>query len=259
MNTNKQPLIFVTNDDSISAPGIHRLVECLPQEALIYVVAPREPHSGQSSAITVKDPLRITEHPEYSASNIKVFSVNGTPVDCVKIAAHTILPGVPDLGVAGINHGSNAGNSIIYSGTMGAVLEMCELGYNAAGFSLLDHSLKADFSASMPYVKQIVDALLETRLPERVCLNVNFPRTGEIKGAKVVAAAKSHWTDEYEEYTDPHGRKFYMLTGDLINEEPENEGTDLYWLSRGYASIVPVTPDQTRVDVIPRVKGQLNC
>lgn len=248
-------IILVTNDDGIHARGIHVLASCLPADVDIYLVAPEYPHSGQSSAITVKDPLRITPHPEYSTASIKAFSVNGTPVDCVKLALHTILPSTPQMIVAGINHGSNAGTSVIYSGTMGAVFEGCMQDIPSVGFSLLDHSASADFSRCLPYVKDISAKVLDKGLPHNVCLNVNFPRDVEIKGAKVVASAQSHWTDEYEEYTDPHGKKFYLLTGDLLNEEPDNEGTDLYWLDRNYCTIVPVTPDQNKVDAIPAVKG----
>ena len=251
--------ILVVNDDGIQAPGIHRLAACLPPEADIYVVAPDEPHSGQSSAITVKNALRITSHPEYSDGHIKAFSVNGTPVDCVKVAAHAILPQKPVMAVAGINHGSNAGCSVIYSGTMGAVMETCMLGIPSVGFSLLDHSLNADFTPCLQYVKSISRAVFEHGLPDKVCLNVNFPKVPLIKGVKVVGAAKSHWTDEYDEYTDPHGHKFYMLTGELINEEPENHGTDLYWLDRDYATVVPATPEQTRFDMVTLLKPLLEC
>lgn len=250
-----KPIIFVTNDDGIYAPGIHNLVACLPDEALIYVVAPEAQHSGQSSAITVKDPLRITPHEEYTNDRVKVFSVNGTPVDCVKIAMHALLPGKPAMAVSGINHGSNAGCSVIYSGTMGATFEACMLGIPAVGFSLLDHSLKADFTACMPYIRDINSAVLEKGLPDGVCLNINFPKSQRLDGIKVVGAARSHWTDEYEEYVDPSGKKFYMLTGTLINEEPDNHGTDLYWLDRNYGTIVPVTPEQTQFDAIPIIKG----
>lgn len=253
------PIILVINDDGIRAPGIHQLAHCLPDEATIYVVAPDDPHSGQSSAITVKNALRITEHPEYSTDRIKAYSVNGTPVDCVKVAAHAILPGRPVMAVAGINHGSNAGCSVIYSGTMGAVMETCMLGIPSVGFSLLDHSLNADFAPCLEHVKAISKAVYENGLPKKVCLNVNFPKTGVIKGMKVVGAAQSHWTDEYEEYVDPHGKKFYMLTGELINEEPENPGTDLYWLERDYGTIVPATPEQTRFDVVDLLKPLLEC
>lgn len=247
-------LILVTNDDGIYAPGIHHLASCMPENADIYIVAPESPHSGQSSAITVKNPLRITEHKEFEKGRIKAFSINGTPVDCVKLAIHTILPGNPDLCVAGINHGSNAGNSIIYSGTLGAALETTTLGVQSIGFSLLDHSMDADFSECLPYVKQITENVLSKGLPPRVCLNVNFPANCKINGVKVVSAAKSHWTDEYKEYVDPSGHKFYLLTGDLVNEEPENPGTDLYWLERQYGSIVPATPDQSATWEIPTIR-----
>lgn len=252
----RNPLILVTNDDGIFAPGLHRLVECLPSDAIVYIVAPDAPHSGQSSAITVNTPLTITPHADFSSDRCNAFSVNGTPVDCVKLAMHTILPTTPDIIVSGINHGSNAGSSIIYSGTMGAILEACSLGLPAAGFSLLDHSMQADFTPALPYITHIIATVLHSGLPHRVCLNVNFPK-GNIHGIKTVAAAKSHWTDEYALYTDPHGRRFYFLTGDLINEEPENPGTDLYWLEKGYASVVPATPDQTRFDTIPVIAETL--
>ena len=255
---NKSPLILITNDDGITAPGIHRLAECMPEGSKIYMVAPEAPHSGQSSAITVKEALRITRREEYCQENIEAFSVNGTPVDCVKLAMHTILPSTPDIAVAGINHGSNAGNSIIYSGTLGSVLETCTLGIPSIGFSLLNHSMKADFSPCMPFVRLITRRVLEKGLPPRVCLNVNFPKTQDLKGFKIVSAAKSHWTDEYVEYIDPQGHKFYMLTGELINDEPENPGTDLYWLEKGYGSVVPATPDQTQVDAIPEIMKLLD-
>lgn len=250
-----KPVILVTNDDGITAPGIHHLTASLPVNADIYIVAPDAPHSGQSSAITVRDPLRITEHPEYNGSNVHAFSVNGSPVDCVKLALHAIVPAKPVMLVAGINHGSNAGTSVIYSGTMGAVFEGCMQGIPSVGFSLLDHSWQADFSQCLPFVKDISARVLEKGLPSRVCLNINFPRNVKIEGMKVVAASESYWTDEYKEYTDPHGKKFYMLTGDLINMEPDNPGTDLYWLERNYGTIVPATPDQNKVDAIPHVKA----
>lgn len=119
-------LILITNDDSIEAPGLHFLVDCVKDLGEVYVVAPAVPHSGQSSAFTVNAPLRIKEHEGYHGA--RVFSVNGTPVDCVKLSMHHILPRKPDLLLSGVNHGSNAGNSVIYSGTMGAAFEACMQG-----------------------------------------------------------------------------------------------------------------------------------
>lgn len=238
-----KPLILVSNDDGIDAPGLRILIDCIAYFGDVYTVAPDLGQSGQSSAITVNSPLRITQHPDYNVS--KMYSVSGTPVDCVKLALHSVLPRIPDIMVCGVNHGSNAGNSIIYSGTMGAVMEACMNHIPSVGFSLLHHSWKADFSECVPFIKSITGSILENKLPDGVCLNVNFPARVKIEGLKVVKAAKSRWSEEYQEFIDPHGKPFYWLTGRQINEEPENKNTDLYWLEHNYATVVPAHADQS--------------
>ena len=250
MEQNK-PLILITNDDGINARGVHYLADAVKEMGDVYIVAPDAAQSGQSSAMSMKTPLRITQYPE--RDGIKIFSVNGTPVDCVKLALHTIVPRTPDLLLSGINHGSNAGNNIIYSGTMGAVLETCMLGIPSIGYSYLSHSPEADFTHTLQYVQSITRNVIEKGLPKDVCLNVNFPK-GEIKGAKVVRAARGYWTEEYADYLDPQGKPFYLLTGNFKNAEPEAEDTDYYWLDRGYASIVPARPDQSAFDAIDVVE-----
>ena len=250
MEQNK-PLILITNDDGINARGVFYLAEAVKEMGEVYIVAPDAAQSGQSSAMSMKTPLRITEYPE--RDGIKVYSVNGTPVDCVKLALHTIVPRRPDLLLSGINHGSNAGNNIIYSGTMGAVLETCMLGIPSIGYSYLSHSPEADFTNTLPFLKAITQRVIEQGLPADICLNVNFPK-GEIKGAKVVRAARGYWTEEYANYVDPQGKPFYLLTGNFKNAEPEAEDTDYYWLDRGYASIVPASPDQSAMYVIEEFK-----
>ena len=250
MEQNK-PLILITNDDGINARGVHYLADAVKEMGEVYIVAPDAAQSGQSSAMSMKTPLRITQYPE--RDGIKVYSVNGTPVDCVKLALHTIVPRRPDLLLSGINHGSNAGNNIIYSGTMGAVLETCMLGIPSIGYSYLSHSPEADFTNTLPFLKSITQRVIEQGLPTDICLNVNFPK-GEIKGAKVVRAARGYWTEEYANYVDPQGKPFYLLTGNFKNAEPEVEDTDYYWLDRGYASIVPARPDQSAMDVIEEFK-----
>lgn len=251
-----KPLILITNDDSISAKGLRYLVDCVADMADIYVVAPDQPHSGQSSAFTVNAPLHIKEHEDYNGA--KMRSVTGTPVDCVKLAMHHIVPRRPDLLLSGVNHGSNAGNSVIYSGTMGAAFEGCMLGIPSIGYSLLHHSLKADFTECTPHIIDITRRVLAEGLPEGVCLNVNFPAKVKIEGMKVVRAAKSHWTEEYQEYLDPHGKPFFWLTGRIINEEQGNPDTDLYWLDRNYGTVVPVRADQNATDAIPAVASLLS-
>lgn len=242
----EKPLILISNDDGIEAPGIHRLVETVAHLGDIVVCAPDSARSGQSSAMTVDAPLRIKEHQSYMGA--KMYSVNGTPVDCVKLALHTLVPRHPSLMLSGINHGSNAGNSVIYSGTMGAAFEACFADIPAIGFSLLHHSWKAEFGQCLPFVKEIAEKILVSGLPKGICLNVNFPAHVEIKGLKTVRAAISRWTEEYADMTDPHGRPFYWLTGRQINEEPDADDTDLYWLARHYATVVACRADQSAPD-----------
>lgn len=251
----ERPLILISNDDSIDAKGIRFLVDCVKDLGDVYVVAPDEPRSGQSSAISVNTAMRVTSHPDYNGA--KMFSVNGTPVDCVKLSMHHVLPRRPDIMLAGVNHGSNAGNSVIYSGTMGAVMEAAMVGVPAVGYSLLSHSDDADFSECAPYIEKITSSVLRGGLPEGVCLNVNFPADVAIKGMKIVRSAKSHWTEEYKEYLDPHGHPFYWLTGSLVNEEPESDETDLFWLDKEYATVVPTAVDQNATDAAATVKELL--
>lgn len=248
----RRPLILVTNDDGIDAPGIHELIQCVAVFGDVVAVAPDGPRSGQSSAISVNKVLTMTEHPDFNGA--KMYSVEGTPVDCVKLALHVLADRKPDLLLAGINHGSNSGNNVIYSGTMGAVMEGCMVGIPSIGYSYHSHDEKAVLDACRHVVDHITRKVLECGLPEGICLNVNIPECGECKGIKVVRAARGYWTEEYVDYTDPHGRPFYWLTGHFHNEEPDNPETDLYWTDRGYASVVPVRPDQSAVDLV----GQIN-
>lgn len=251
LRDNCKPLILISNDDGVYTKGLHHLVDCVKDMGEVVVVAPDAPRSGQSSAITVGSPLRITRHPDYNGAQI--YSVNGTPVDCVKLALNTIVPRRPDLLLSGINHGSNSGNSIIYSGTMGAVLETSMLNIPSIGYSLLHHSLQADFSETTPFIKSITAKVLACGLPREVCLNVNFPAKVKIEGLKVVKAARGHWTEEYREYEDPNGKPFYILTGKYVPDNPDDDTTDVYWLDRNYATVVPARADQTAADAIKTV------
>lgn len=248
MDTNRK-LILVTNDDGFDAKGLKCLAQCASAYGDVVIVAPSRPQSGMSSAITVGAPLRITEHDD--TADCRVFSVSGTPVDCVKLAMHTILPRRPDLLLSGINHGSNSGTAITYSGTMGAVMEGCMNGIPSIGFSLLHHSLKADFSLSIDLVAEIVGKAISHPLPQWAALNVNIPALVKPLGVRVCRAAKGHWSEEYVRYLDPQANPFYWLTGRFVNMEPDATDTDEYWLGKNYVSVVPVTPDQTLDAAIP--------
>ncbi len=251
-----RPLILITNDDSIDAPGLKRLIDVARPLGEVVAIAPSEPRSGQSSAITVNSPMRIVPAEEYNG--VTIYTVNGTPVDCVKLGMHAVMSRKPDLILSGINHGSNSGNNIIYSGTMGAVLEGCMLGIPSVGFSLLHHSLKADFTYATPFVDEITRRVIDRGLPDGICLNVNIPSRCKPEGVKVVRAAHGHWTEEYARYEDPHGKPFYWLTGRFVNAEPGNPETDEYWLDRKFVTVVPARPDQSALDAISSVESLLD-
>lgn len=133
---------------------------------------------------------------------------------------------------------------------MGAVLEGCMQHIPSVGFSLLHHSMRADFSLSTSFVKGIAANVLEKGLPDGVCLNVNIPAKVEPAGVRVCRAARGRWSEEYKRYIDPTGNPFYWLTGHFTNEEPDATDTDEYWLLRRHISVVPVSPDMSYTNAI---------
>lgn len=253
-----KPLILISNDDGIMAAGVHCLIDFLATsvDAELAVVCPDSPCSGKSASITCDSALKISRLDNYRGA--RMWSVSGTPVDCVKLACHEILRGRKiDLMLAGINHGSNSAVSVTYSGTMGTVIESCIRGLPAVGFSLLDHSLTADFNGCRGIVTSVARTVLEAGLPKGVCLNVNIPAKCKPKGLKTVCGARGYWSEEYKKYLDPHGRPFYWLTGSFHNLEPDNPETDEYWLNRGWATAVPVRIDMTAKECVAPLKALL--
>lgn len=239
-----RPLILVTNDDGIESAGVHRLVDYLADMADMVVVCPDGPRSGQSMALTVNAALRIKPLEPYMGA--VMYATNGTPVDCVKLAWHTVLDRKPDLVVSGINHGSNAAINVVYSGTMGAAFEGCAFGIPSIGFSLTDHSPDADFEPCRPFVRELVSRVLKRGLPEGVCLNVNIPDSAEPPTEmRLARACRGNWSDEYKRYTDPAGRPFFMLSGRFESQEPEATDTDEWMLAHGIVSVVPTMLDRT--------------
>ena len=241
----KKPLILVTNDDGIAAPGIRTLIEVMSDLGEVIVVAPDSPQSGMGHAITINSTLHLEKvvidegkQPEYSCS--------GTPADCVKLAVNEILDRKPDLCVSGINHGSNSSINVIYSGTMSAALEAGIEGIPAIGFSLLDYNYNANFEASKSYVKQIAQNVLNNGIPKNVVLNVNIPnlKKSEIKGVKICRQAKANWEEEFDKRKTPQGKDYYWLTGKFVNLD-NGEDTDEWALDNGYVSVVPVQFDLT--------------
>ena len=246
----KKPVILVTNDDGITAPGLRALVEVMQTLGEVVVVAPDSPQSGMGHAITVAHPLRLDKVEIHGES--LGYQCSGTPVDCVKLAVNQILHRKPDLCVSGINHGSNASINVIYSGTMSAAMEGAIEGIPSIGFSLKNYSLDANFSASKKYAKVIAENVLKHGLPNGTLLNVNIPSISEskIKGVKVCRQAIAKWEEKFDERTDPNKRKYYWLTGQFINPD-KGEDTDEWALANGYVSVVPVQFDFTAHHAIP--------
>src|ERR1043165_4287847 len=213
----EKPVILITNDDGVSAPGIRNLVESVKDLGKIIVVAPDKPQSGMGHAITIGSPLRL--HPVNFFEGIEAYQCTGTPVDCVKLAVDKVLHRKPDLCLSGINHGANHSINVIYSGTMSAAVEAAIESIPSVGFSLLDYALEADFSAARKYARIIVEQMLKTPPDKHCVLNVNFPiaTPEEIKGVKICRQAYAKYEEDFIERLDPHGRKNYWLTGDFEN------------------------------------------
>ncbi len=241
-----RPAILVTNDDGYDAGGIKALVESLRGLGRIIVCAPDSPRSGYSASFTCMRPINLLSLSD--DGEVAVFACNGTPVDCVKIALHRLFHvRKPDLILSGINHGGNDSVSVMYSGTMGAVLEGCAVGISSIGFSLLNLSPMADFTNVLPITRSISEQVLANPMPRGVVLNVNIPDVVEPKGIRVCRQSDGYWESEYhylegDEKTD---MAWFQVTGTYINNEPEATDTDRYWLDREFVSVVPTTIDQT--------------
>ncbi len=251
---NNKPLILISNDDGITAPGIRVLVDCMKKLGTVVVVAPDSPQSGMGHAITINESLRLDES-DYFGPDVLAYQCSGTPADCVKLALDKVLDRKPDLLVSGINHGSNSSVNVIYSGTMSAAMEGAIDGLQAIGFSLLDYSLDADFTTAAEVVSKVAAKVLDKKLPSDCLLNVNIPKVplSELKGIKICRQAKAKWVEKFDEREDPYGRKYFWLTGEFVNMD-NGEDTDEWALKHGYASVVPVQFDLTAHHVI----GNLN-
>ena len=251
-NQEVKPLILVTNDDGILAPGLRALVEVAQSIGEVIVVAPDSPQSGMGHAITIHKPLRLT--PVRAFEGITAYECSGTPVDCVKLAINVISKNRPfDLCVSGINHGSNASINIIYSGTLSAAMEASLDGINSIGFSLLDYEFDADFQPAKPFVRRICEHRLQHNGDGANLLNVNIP-TGPIKGIKLCRQGEARWVEEFQEGSDPRGKSYYWLTGRFDDSDKETD-TDLYALEHGFISVVPSMHDLTHYTVMDQLKS----
>jgi len=234
-------LILVCNDDGIFAPGIRALAEVAKEFGEIAIIAPDRQQSAVGHSITVSDPLRVT--PFQINSKMEGQAVNGTPADCIKLAHDKLMKKKPDLVLSGINHGSNAGINIIYSGTVSAATEATILGYPAIAVSCTEFSESADLSGAQEAIRRTVRYILRNGLPAGITLNVNAP-AGPLKGMKWARQANSRYVEEFEGRIDPHNKPYFWITGRLEILD-KGEDLDLNVLKLGYATITPIQYDLT--------------
>lgn len=252
-----KPLILVTNDDGIDAPGLRALIGVMRTLGEVVVVAPDQGRSGQAHAITVNVPLRpklLANEKDYIE-----YQTNGTPVDCVKLAIKALMPRKPDLLVSGINHGTNSSLNIIYSGTMAAAIEGSMEAIPSIGFSLGNFAADANFAPSLPYIRLIAEKVLSEGLPGGVCLNVNIPDVngGVIRGMKTTRQGTGTWTEEFDHRVDPRGHDYYWITGKYSGNGSAPD-TDEWALANHYISITPVTFDLTAHHALPSLIKQFD-
>lgn len=251
-----KPLILISNDDGYHAKGINSLIDMLDGLGDILVCAPESARSGFATAFSATTPLRLKLRRK--REGMEMWSCNGTPVDCVKLALSELCrERRPDIIIGGINHGDNASVNSHYSGTMGVVREGCMKYIPSVAFSLCDHRDDADFEPLREYVRSIVSGVLRDGLQKGVCLNVNFPLTKEFKGVRACRMAHGTWGKEVVRARHPRGYDYFWLVGEYTNDEPEAEDTDNWALRHGYVAITPTTIDVTAHDMIEEINSRI--
>lgn len=251
------PNILISNDDGIQAPGILALAEVAREFGEVWVVAPDSAQSAMGHAISIAKPLRIKK--EHLADGSMGYATNGTPADCVKLATGVIMKAenqVPDLVLSGINHGANSSASTIYSGTLAAAREGAIQGIPSIGFSLCNFNEEANLEAAKVIVRRIIKAALHHELLAGELLNVNIPNLPieQIKGIKTTRQAAGRWIEEFDERIDPHGRKYYWLTGRFVLQD-KGEETDEAAIKHAFVSVTPLMHDLTNHHYLQTIRN----
>lgn len=233
------PLILVTNDDGVNAPGIRSLFAAVKPLGQVVIVAPERDNSAVSHSLTMNRPLRVVELDQ------DIYTLDGTPTDCVSIGLNKILPRKPDLLVSGINSGPNLGDDISYSGTVSAAIEGTMYEVPSMAFSL-DGAVSFDFEVAGGVAWKLAFMALEFGLPANTLLNINVPAVpaGEIQGIRFTRQGRRVYSDAIQETYDPWGRRHFWIGGGTVHWSG-GEGTDEDAVRRGYISITPIQLDLT--------------
>ena len=240
------PLILVTNDDGVHAPGIKALSSALAPLGDVYVVAPDREVSACSQSLTLKHPLRAERVAD------KVFCVDGTPADCVNLALVKLLPRRPDLVASGINRGANLGEDVFYSGTVGGAREGTFFGVPSIAFSLAVRA-DADFTAAAAFAARLAAVVLSKGLPERTLLNVNVP-PGAPRGAVITVQGRREHEGTIFEGLDPRRRTYYWIEEGKDNWLSD-EMSDISAIRKGLISVSPLQTDTTHHAVVPAFRA----
>jgi 5'-nucleotidase len=242
--------ILLSNDDGVYARGIRILADALKDIAEIIIVAPDRNRSGASNSLTLEHPLRVDE----IAPNI--FSVQGTPTDCVHFALNELLrDNLPELVLSGINHGANLGDDVLYSGTVAAAMEGHFLGVQSIAFSLVGET---HFDTAAQIARELVLQHIQSPIPTNRLLNVNIPDIPyeHIAGTLVTRLGARHHAEAMIRQKDPRGHDIFWL-GPPGKEQDAGEGTDFYTVDHGYVSLTPLQVDLTAHESIVRMTDWL--
>ena len=244
--------ILISNDDGFRAAGIQELAEAMLPYGDVTIVAPDGPRSGFSGAITTTQPLRLKHR--HTTGSLKVYSCEGTPVDCVKLALNTIFADTrPDLVLSGINHGSNEGICVSYSGTLGAAREGCIYGSPSLAVSLDDTAWHPDFTDSIDYTKKVVELMQQTKLPHQTMLSLNVPKD-KPKGLKICPMTVGRFVEEFVNSQDGRGKEIHWMTGYQIPTDEADRG-DWHYLREGWATLTPLQLDTTNHSYISELRS----
>ncbi|HHC74883.1 MAG TPA: 5'/3'-nucleotidase SurE [Thiothrix sp.] len=245
--------ILLSNDDGYLAPGIRALWDALHTLHDVLLIAPENNQSGVSSALTLKRPLRLTQH------DAQIYSVDGTPTDSVHMGLTGLDDNDPDLVLSGINQGANMGDDVIYSGTIAAAIEGRFLGLPALAVSLASWEAK-HYDSAVLATKHILSRLVDHPFTERMILNINVPDLpwSDIKGFQVTRLGQRHRSEPVFREKDPRGQPIYWL-GPAGEAADAGLGTDFYAVEQGYVSITPIHTDLTYYAMMDKTRHWLEA
>lgn len=240
--------ILLSNDDGVSAPGLHRMADALRPLGEVYICAPEGPRSGASSSLTLYQPLLVTEVAE------RCWSVSGNPADAVKLALNELVGSRPDVVVSGINNGLNCGANVLYSGTVAAALEGAQAGVTSFAVSRRA-SADEDCRAEARLAAKIIGRLAKRHPRSAVVFNLNIP-PGRPKGIKATVTERTPYVDRYDQRTDPRGRTYYWLRGEPPRSAcRDGPCTDEWAVANGWCSVTPLRRDLTDPSLVASLES----